>query len=63
MMAGLMVFAGLAVRDCGNDGVWKPNYEQNATEGWTNYTDCFKLDPALAGITVTTIMFYCSTPT
>ena len=44
--------AGFAIRDCDTDGVWKPNYDQNATAGWTNYTDCFKLDPALVGITV-----------
>lgn len=42
---------GYAVRECGKDGLWKPNYEQNATNGWTNYTDCFKPDPVLAGIT------------
>ena len=43
---------GFAIRDCDTDGVWKPNYDQNATTGWTNYTDCFKPDPALVGITV-----------
>ena len=43
---------GFAERACDDDGVWKPNYEVNATDGWTNYTDCFKPDPELAGITV-----------
>lgn len=42
---------GFAVRECDKDGYWKPNYEMNATEGWTNYTDCFKADPELARIT------------
>ena len=44
--------SGLAVRECGNDGLWKPNHDQNATSGWTNYSDCFKPDPILEGISV-----------
>ena len=48
----VLSISGFAERACDDDGVWKPNYEVNATDGWTNYTDCFKPDPELAGITV-----------
>ncbi|XP_053373963.1 parathyroid hormone/parathyroid hormone-related peptide receptor-like [Mercenaria mercenaria] len=42
---------GLAFRDCGEDGIWMhPDPETNITTGWTNYTDCFKEDPAFASI-------------
>lgn len=56
-LKGKLLLSGFAVRECGADGMWKPNFEQNATDGWTNYSDCFKPDPVLAGITVR--IFYC----
>lgn len=44
---------GFAFRECGEDGVWiNPDPGPNATNGWTNYSDCFKEDPEFAAIKV-----------
>ena len=46
------LYPGHAVRQCGVDGRWVSHFDDNMTDGWTNYTECFKEDPEIASIKV-----------